>query len=287
MTVTQTGQTRDGQMRRMAFASAVATLGLASANAFAETPSPSRAQLVTATGAIRAGQPFWLAIHIQLDDGWHTYWRNPGDAGMRPQIRWQLPLGMEAEPISWPYPSMFREGPLVTYGYSGNAWLFTRMTAPAESGVSITIGADVEWLVCRDICIPQYAELMLAVPIAGPEEGSFPAIGFADALADIPQKSPWPAFYDVDSEHFVLTVRTPGLDAAEARFYPHDYGVIDHAADQQMSRDDLGLHVTVRRSMSGKDLSGNIAGALVVRDEDGSRAFEIIAVPAPKEDERG
>jgi thiol:disulfide interchange protein DsbD len=81
----------------MAFASAVATLGLASASAFAETPSPSRAQLVTATGAIRAGQPFWLAIHIQLDDGWHTYWRNPGDAGMRPQIRWQLPLGMEAE----------------------------------------------------------------------------------------------------------------------------------------------------------------------------------------------
>lgn len=274
-------------MRRTAFVFAMAAVGLASARAFAEAPSPSRAQLVTGTEAIRAGQPFWLAVHIQLDDGWHTYWRNPGDAGTSPQIRWQLPLGMQAEPISWPYPSLFREGPLVTYGYSDSAWLFTRMTAPAESGASISIAADVEWLVCRDICIPQYVELVLAVPVAGSEDNSVPAVGFADSLADIPQKSPWPAFYDVDSERLVLTIRTPNLDAAEAWFFPHDYGVIDHAANQQMSRSDLGLHVTMRRSMSGKDLSGNVAGALVVRAEGGPRAYEIIAVPAPKEDEKG
>jgi DsbC/DsbD-like thiol-disulfide interchange protein len=281
---TQTGQTQDGQMRRMALALAVAALGLASPSAFAEAPSPSRAQLVTGTQAIRAGQPFWLAVHIQLDDGWHTYWRNPGDAGMSPQIRWQLPSGMKAEPVSWPYPSVFREGPLVTYGYSDSAWLFTRMTAPAESGGSITVGAHVEWLVCRDICIPQYAELKLAVPVVDADEGSFRAGGFADALADIPRKCPWPAFYEVDSERFVLTVRMPGLEAAEARFFPHDYGVIDHAADQRARRDDLGLHVTMRRNMSGGDLSGTIAGVLVVRDEGDHRAYDIKAVSAPNQD---
>jgi thiol:disulfide interchange protein DsbD len=286
MMVAQTGQAQDGQMRTMALALAVAALVLASPNAFAEASSPSRAQLVVGTQAIRAGQPFWLAVHIQLDDGWHTYWRNPGDAGMSPQIRWQLPSGMEAEPLLWPYPSMFREGPLLTYGYSDNAWLFTRMTAPAQSGGSITVGAQVEWLVCRDICIPQYAELKLAVPVVDADEGGFRAGGFVDALADIPRKSPWPASYEVDSERFVLTVRTPGLEAVEARFFPHDYGVIDHAADQQMSRDDLGLHVTTRRSMSGKDLSGKIAGVLVVRDEGDHRAYEVVAVPAPKKDER-
>jgi thiol:disulfide interchange protein DsbD len=286
MAVTQTGETQDRQMRKVAFAFAVATLNFASASAFAEASSPSRAQLVTGTQAIRAGEPFWLAIHIQLDDGWHTYWRNPGDAGMTPQIRWQLPPGVEAKPIFWPYPSMFREGPLVTYGYSDNAWLFTRMTVPPESGPSVTIGAHVEWLVCRDICIPQYAELVLAVPLADAGESSVLPVGFADALADIPQKSPWPAFYDVDSERMVLTVRAPELDAAEARFFPHDYGIIDHAADQQTGRDDLGLHVTMRRNTSSGDLSGSIAGALVIRDKGGHRAYEIVAVPAPKEDEK-
>jgi thiol:disulfide interchange protein DsbD len=273
---------RTGQMQRLALAFAVAILGLASASAFAKAPSPSRAQLVTGAQAIRAGQPFWLAVHIQLDDGWHTYWRNPGDAGMSPQIRWQLPPGVEAEPIDWPYPSMFREGPLVTYGYSDDAWLFTHMTAPPESGGSITIGAQVEWLVCRDICIPQYAELALAVPFADTGEGSFALVGFGDALADIPQKSPWPASYDVDSERMVLTIRTPDLHAAGARFFPHDYGIIDHAADQQTSEDDFGLHVTMRRNASGGDLSGNIAGTLVVRDKGGHRAYEVTAVQASK-----
>jgi thiol:disulfide interchange protein DsbD len=277
---------QSGQMQRMALAFAMATLGLASTTAFAEAPSPSRAQLVTGTQTIRAGEPFWLAVHIQLDDGWHTYWRNPGDAGMSPQIRWQLPPGVEAEPIDWPYPSMFREGPLVTYGYSDDAWLFTRMTAPPESGGSITIGAEVEWLACRDICIPQYAELALAVPLGDAGAGNFALVGFGDALADLPQKSPWPAHYDVDSERMVLTIQTPDLDAAGARFFPHDYGIIDHAADQRMNRDDLGLHVTMRRSTSGGTLSGNIAGTLVVRDKGAHRAYEVIAVPAPKEDEK-
>jgi hypothetical protein len=53
-----------------------------------------------------------------------------------------------------------------------------------------------------------------------------------------------------------------------------------------MNRDDLGLHVTMRRSTSGGTLSGNIAGTLVVRDQGGHRAYEVIAVPAPKEDEK-
>jgi thiol:disulfide interchange protein DsbD len=181
---------------------------------------------------------------------------------------------------------MFREGPLITYGYSDNAWLFTRMTAPAQSGGSITVGAQVEWLVCRDICIPQYAELKLAVPVVDADEGSLRAGGFADALADIPRKSPWPASYEVDSERFVLTVRTPGLEAAEARFFPHVYGVIDHAADQQTRRDDLGLHVTMRRDMSGGDLYEPVAGVLVVREEGDHRAYEIVAVPAAKKDEK-
>lgn len=277
--------TQSGQMQRVTLALAMATLGLASASAFAEAPSPSRAQLVTGAQAIRANEPFWIAVHIQLDDGWHTYWRNPGDAGMSPQIHWQLPPGMEAEPIAWPYPSMFREGPLVTYGYSDDAWLFTRITAPPESRGSITIGAQVEWLVCRDICIPQFAELALAAPLGDAGERSFAPVGFGDALANIPQKSPWPAYYDVDSERMVLTIRTPDLDAAGARFFPHDYGIIDHAADQRMNRDDLGLHVTMRRNTSGGDLLENIAGTLVIRDRGAPRAYEVIAVPAPEEDE--
>jgi DsbC/DsbD-like thiol-disulfide interchange protein len=294
--VTHTGQPHSGnigagRIRTAAVVLAIAAVsGLTYVPARAEAPPVSRAELVSGTEAVRPGQPFWLAIHIQLDEGWHTYWRNPGDAGARPQVSWHLPSGMEAEPLLWPYPSVFREGRLVTYGYSGSAWLFTRMTLPVESdsGEAVPIGADVEWLVCRDICIPQYAELMLSVPIVTDDENGPLPSGFAEALATVPQTSPWPAFYTMDSEHVVLTIRAPAgvssLDAADAWFFPYEYGIIEHAADQQVSSDDRGLLVRTRRDASNEDLSENIAGVLVVRGEAGHDAYEITAVPASTEE---
>ena len=287
MMVTHTGQAHFRNIRTAAFALAMAaTPGLPSAAALSEAPSVSRAELVSGTKSVRAGEPFWVAIHVQLDDGWHTYWRNPGDGGARPLINWRLPFGIEAEPVVWPYPSVYREGSLVTYGYSGSAWLFTRMTFPvdADSGTAVAIGADVEWLVCRDICIPQYAELMLSVPIARDDENGSLATDFAAALAKVPQKSPWPAFYTEDSEHFVLTVGMPAIDAADVRFFPYEYGIIEHAADQQVSGDDRGLLVRTRRDANGEDLSESIAGVLVVRGKAHHDAYEIIAVPASTED---
>lgn len=272
-----------------AFILAVAAPGLAGATGFVESPMVSRAQLVSSLQTARPGQPFWIAIHIALDDGWHTYWRNPGDSGATPVVAWRLPAGVEVESISWPYPSLFREGPLVTYGYSDNAWLFTRVTAPAEesNNGSLRIAADVEWLVCRDICIPQYAELTLSVPLASKEEtGSTSPPGFMEALADVPQSSPAAAFYEVDAERFALMMATPVVDVREAWFFPYDYGVIDYAADQEMRNDEQGLHLWTRRATHGGEVPATIAGALVVRDASGHRAFEIIAVPASTKDDR-
>jgi hypothetical protein len=88
---THTAQKHSGRIGTMAVMLAMAAAtGLAGA-APAAALSVSRAELVSGTGTVRAGEPFWLAVHIQLDDGWHTYWRNRGDSGASPLINWQLP----------------------------------------------------------------------------------------------------------------------------------------------------------------------------------------------------
>jgi DsbC/DsbD-like thiol-disulfide interchange protein len=115
MTVTRTGKTHTAQKHSGRIGTMAVMLAMAAATGLAGAApaaalSVSRAELVSGTGTVRAGEPFWLAVHIQLDDGWHTYWRNPGDSGASPLINWQLPPGIEPEPAVWPYPPVSQTG---------------------------------------------------------------------------------------------------------------------------------------------------------------------------------
>src|SRR3977135_2475094 len=60
-----------------------------------------KARLVSEVGAIAPGQSFWVALELNIRDGWHTYWRNPGDSGQATSLAWTLPPGVTAGGIVW------------------------------------------------------------------------------------------------------------------------------------------------------------------------------------------
>ena len=68
---------------------------------------PVKARLVAETGSIAPGETVWVALHLEMRPGWHVYWRNPGDAGLPPEIAWKLPPGFTAGEIAWPTPERF------------------------------------------------------------------------------------------------------------------------------------------------------------------------------------
>src|SRR5271154_3146689 len=94
---------------------------LAAAPCWADAPTSQqeivKATLISETTGIVPGQPFNVAIVIDPKEGWHTYWENPGDAGMTTALAWTLPEGFSAGGIDWPAPEKLVEGPLVTYSY--------------------------------------------------------------------------------------------------------------------------------------------------------------------------
>src|SRR5258705_12747358 len=55
-----------------------------------------KAHLVSEVSAVAPGQSFWVALELNIRDGWHTYWRNPGDSGQATTLKWQLPPGFTA-----------------------------------------------------------------------------------------------------------------------------------------------------------------------------------------------
>src|SRR5690349_17133823 len=131
------------------------------------------AQLVSDKASAQPGKPVAVGLKLRMAEHWHTYWKNPGDSGLPTKIQWTLPEGWKAGEIQWPYPRPLPIGPLMNYGYEDEVVLLTQLTPPADAKPgSAAIKAKAEWLVCKDICIPEKGELELALPVgaADPKE---------------------------------------------------------------------------------------------------------------------
>jgi len=126
------------------------------------------AELVSAQSALAPGQAATLALRLKIQDGWHTYWRNPGDSGLPTTLDWKLPPGFSAGAIEWPAPRALPAGPLVNYGYEGEVLHLVPLTVPADAkvGAPVVLSARADWLVCRETCIPDGADLTLTLPVA-------------------------------------------------------------------------------------------------------------------------
>ena len=127
------------------------------------------ATLVSEGQTIRAGEPFTIGLRLQHDPHWHTYWLNPG-TGLPTAIQWTLPDGFSAGPIQWPAPHVIKDhsGMITGNGYEGDALLPITITPPADlkPGTTITLQAQVDWLMCEEICMPGDAQLSLMIPVS-------------------------------------------------------------------------------------------------------------------------
>lgn len=132
-----------------------------------EKPEPVHISLISEEETIQPGHPFWVITRLQLEEGWHTYWKNPGDAGMATTIKWNLPEGFTASQINWPMPKRFTLEGVIGYGYDNEVLLLTQITPPKElpAGTTIELKADARWLICSDsFCQPGEAPLSVTLP---------------------------------------------------------------------------------------------------------------------------
>src|SRR5664279_5701955 len=154
-------------MPRICLALLAATLLSAMAGTVAAAPVKTQhveAELVPERTAFVPGQTTTVALRLRMEDGWHTYWQNPGDSGLPTTLAWTLPAGVTAGPIQWPAPHALPVGPLVNYGYEGEVLHLVELKAtPALAAGNATLKARADWLVCRETCIPDGADLTLVL----------------------------------------------------------------------------------------------------------------------------
>jgi thiol:disulfide interchange protein DsbD len=260
----------------------LALLFLLATPALAQDDAPKvHARLVAEQASVAPGGTVTVALEEQIADGWHTYWKNPGDAGSPTEIEWQLPAGWKADAIQWPVPKRLPVATLMDYGYEGKLWLLSKLTAPADASGTITIKAHASWLVCKQVCVPEEAQLSVNVPVGKGDVDPAVAKDFAAARAKLPVASPWKMAYAL-GQTLDLYVSAPTLAAAHpvsADFFPATSGLIKNPAPQLVGYAKDGL---VLRLTPGAKVHGDLAGLLVLTSSDGSvQAIEVNAPPGP------
>lgn len=194
-----------------------------------------KAELVSDHLDVQPGQSLKLALHFIPDEHWHTYWQNPGDSGLATSIAWTLPEGVEAGAIQWPAPMAISVPPLVNYGFEGPTILVSELSIPADfKGSQLQIKARVDWLVCKEICIPADASFELNLPVT---QTAVLANDYLKLFEQATQKQPkilqLQGRYDVQNQKFSAAVPMPE-DLKVSAFFVAAPELVDHAAPQQI-----------------------------------------------------
>ncbi|HVZ30274.1 MAG TPA: thioredoxin family protein [Asticcacaulis sp.] len=126
-----------------------------------------KAKLVTEAATVRPGDGFQIAIDYTAAPGWHTYWINPGDTGLPPKVKWDLPDGFSVDELQFPTPVRMLESGLMSYGYEGRTILLADLKSGGHfgPGEALPLKAHIDFLVCKDVCIPESLDVSTLIKI--------------------------------------------------------------------------------------------------------------------------
>jgi len=123
--------------------------------AFTAGAAHTQVRLILSADTARPGDTVLVGVDLKMEPGWHTYWKNPGDAGIATKIEWQLPPGVTAGKTLWPLPEKLPPVEVTTYGYNDEVILLVPLTLATNLPAGpLDLKADVSWLECKEQCLP-------------------------------------------------------------------------------------------------------------------------------------
>ena len=240
------------------------------------------ASLYTNDDTISAGKDLEVLVRLDMFEGWHTYWLNPGDAGLETQIKWRMPEKFEEKSLEYSAPQKFLFEEMVQYGYGDVAYLKAKIKTPdgnIKEGSLQGFSATISWLACKDVCVPESVRLDFTLPFSSQTKVS------ADwtkentvAQKTFPAKPQWLALYEIKDDKLLLNIDAKQFDFSEnvkqILFVPHQKDKISNVAAQKIGFDGKGK-LSAEILLDDKDIDG-LSGVLLLVGENYSHAYELV-----------
>lgn len=236
-------------------------------------------ELLTEKEAVAPGETQWIGLYFKPIAGWHVYWKNPGDSGLPPRAEFSSSTGgSRFSPLEFPTPEKMPYGPLMNFAYEGAVLYLAKWTAPAEivPGESMTLTANVKWLICKEECVPGKASLDVTLPVETKEKletigGSHSKL-FAEAFSALPVNPPKKVEIDLQKNRLILNYRGTVSKADLSRVYFFSDSEIGVApmSKQDVSFTSNGVRVSIPRDTANpkfaEKVASDVRGILKLRE---------------------
>ena len=237
--------------------------------ATAAPQQPSTATWIPSESSIRGGESLRTVIKMNVNDGWHTYWTNPGEVGIPLALKAELPEGWSIGEIQYPAPKRFMTGELASYGYEGEIIFPVTITPPAGTEGKIPpLRTTLSWLTCNEkTCIPGKAQLKLS-------SSANPKL-VATAYETLPLPLPDAKLTIISADEFIQMTLTL---AADSDIHPSDYeifpvtpNIIDPAAKPRFEPNPTTPHAWISTAPKSEYFTDNLEGlTLVLKGKNGT-----------------
>jgi thiol:disulfide interchange protein DsbD len=198
-----------------------------------------------------------IGIKMDMQDHWHTYWKNPGDSGGPMKITWAMPEGFQASEILWPSPILIPYPPLMTYGYEDFVIFPIKIKLPKNT-TSGSFSADIDFLICDDICVPERAFI----------ETTFAKLNTDSDLDKAYKKIPsivLPVIANTKDNNLELRFSF-NEKIEEIYFYIEQADIVLHASEQNLIKEENNWLLEIPLIDAGNSLS-MIKGILTINNE--------------------
>jgi thiol:disulfide interchange protein DsbD len=223
--------------------------GISSANAETTylTASKARAPHITVSlisehQTITPNSTFYVGVLLEPDEQWHTYWRNPGDSGEAPKIEITSQTNISVGEIEWPIPKAIPVAHLTNYGYEGATLLMLPIEVKNLDNPSaeLTLNASLSWLVCKEDCIPGWADLTLSLLLSDEAAKSSQSDMFERTRLALPMQQTLNGKHELSDSHIVVELDTSDINDFSAKswtLFPFRSDAIQHSAEQTITGD--------------------------------------------------
>ena len=242
-------------------------------------------EVVSERDAVVPGESFFAAFDMVMDDGWHVYWRNPGDAGLPPVAHWDGDGAALVGDFVWPVPHELPvvPGQIMDYGYDHRLVLPFQVTVPTDAVGLISLSGRLDYLICEEICIPESVDFRFTLPISDEakidqESGAL----IADWIAAAPQPFEGDACLSERDDKLILSLADDALSRhrGSARYFPFENEIV-HASPQSVEYGAEGLSLSLDPSPD-LPVPDTIAGVLLLEQQSGIRTgYEFQATQCP------
>jgi thiol:disulfide interchange protein len=239
------------------------------------------ASLVAAETSIQPGHALQVALRLEHESHWHTYWLNAG-TGYPTRLKWDLPPGWSAGDLEWPTPTLIRDaqGNVTGHGYDGVVYLPTTLTAPSsiKPGQPVTLKATATWLMCADVCIPGKQEVALTLPVSAEPPQANSQVKADLARMSMPQEPKgWQLVATRDAHAVTLQVFAP--QALQGPHYFNDSEFIQFDQPQRVAGDPKRPVLTLPIAEDADEIPTRLTGVLAYTDPAG--AYRSVKVDVP------